>query len=394
MRSLFDKPKPTEREVVQPAFVSFSPNGQWLFIIPPTIASAANAEAAAQGTSQQEVGGGGFDGSGHEESKLQIWRWSMQKRTYESAGGDLEFQRLRGSRTFNFGWSPESDRVVLINTHLNEAECVFFQLNGDTFQQLPDQSNKLNSVKIVALAFAKYRSDIAAVSVDSAAPALRKVSFIGADDLKVMSGAMHGQDSIRLPEGFLPNGVAFGPGNDQLTLTSWSGVGILDLCDGKVTPVPPPTYRDQFMLIVLGPRDPPLVATLLYGRVEVARNTQMQEPAEPVVFRGSIGIAEFSPDGQRLLILSGGIWNVFDSMRLIDVSPLYRTQEAAPENFDGKPAPPWLADIASAVSALDTSGDGSLLTLETVRKRYPESKAGDAYEAVWKRFFPDEHTGH
>jgi hypothetical protein len=44
------------------------------------------------------------------------------------------------------------------------------------------------------------------------------------------------------------------------------------------------------------------------------------------------------------------------------------------------------------VSALDAGGDGSLLTLETVRTKYPESKAGDAYEAVWKRFFPDEKS--
>ena len=91
-----------------------------------------------------------------------------------------------------------------------------------------------------------------------------------------------------------------------------------------------------------------------------------------------------------MLIVSGGILNVFDRMRLIDVSPLYRTQEAAPETFEEKPAPPWLADIASAVSALDTTGDGGLLTLEAVRARYPQSKAGDPYEAVWKRFFPDE----
>jgi hypothetical protein len=42
------------------------------------------------------------------------------------------------------------------------------------------------------------------------------------------------------------------------------------------------------------------------------------------------------------------------------------------------------------VSALDTSGDGSLTTLEDVRKKYPASKAGDPYESVWKRFFPDE----
>jgi hypothetical protein len=93
-----------------------------------------------------------------------------------------------------------------------------------------------------------------------------------------------------------------------------------------------------------------------------------------------------------MLILSGGIPNVFDSMRLIDVSPLYRTREPASEKFEEKPAPPWLAEIASAVSASDPSQDGSLTTLEDVRKKYPGSKAGDAYEAVWKRFFPDERS--
>jgi dipeptidyl aminopeptidase/acylaminoacyl peptidase len=156
--------------------------------------------------------------------------------------------------------------------------------------------------------------------------------------------------------------------------------------------VSPPTFRDQFMRIVVGPGDfaRRLVAKSLYGRVEVAKGARMQEPAEPVVFGGSIGNAQFSSDGKRLLILSGGIWNVFDRMRLIDVSPLYRTQETAPETFEEKPVPPWLAEIAAAVSALDTTGDGALVTLETVRKRYPESKAGDAYEAVWKSFIPDD----
>jgi hypothetical protein len=146
------------------------------------------------------------------------------------------------------------------------------------------------------------------------------------------------------------------------------------------------------MRVVVGPGDYTrrLVATSLYGRVDVAKGAHREEPAEPVVFRGSIGIPQFSSDGQRMLILSGGIWNVFDSMRLIDVSPLYRTPQAAPEQFKQKPAPPWLADIASAVSASDPGQDGSLTTLEDVRKKYPESKAGDPYELVWKRFFPDE----
>jgi hypothetical protein len=390
--SLFQKPEPNENEVVQPGFASFSPNGQWLFIIAPTLASAATADASGQGPMQQIAAEGAKVRSGRETSKLHVWRWSLQKGAYESAGDDLEFQRLRGSRMVNFVWSPESDRVVLINTRLNEVDSVFFEVKGSTFEQLPQQSEKLNSMKVVALAFAAYRTGIAVVSVDPAAPALRKVSFISADDLETMPGAMGGQDSIRLAEGFQPNGVAFGPGNDQLTLTSWSGIRTLTLPNGNITPVPQPTFRDQFMRIVVGPGDfaRRLVAESLYGRVEVAKGTRMKEPAEPATFGGSIGIAQFSSDGKRLLILSGGIWNVFDRMRLIDVSPLYRTPDPAPQNFEAKPAPPWLADIAAAVSALDTTGDGALLTLETVRKRYPQSKAGDPYEAVWNRFFPHE----
>jgi hypothetical protein len=390
--SLFEKPKPKENEVVQPGFASFSPNAQWLFIIGPTLASGSTADALPQGPVQQIAGGGGNAGSGRELCKLQVWRWSLQKNAYEPAGEDLEFQRLRGSRVVNFAWAPESDRVVIINTRLNEVDCVLFEVKGSTFQQLVDQSNKLNSMKVVALAFAAYRSGVATVSVDPAAPALRRVSFVGAEDLEIMPGAMGGQDSIRLSEGFQPNGVAFGPGNDQLTLTSWSGIRTLTLPNGNITPVPPPTFRDQFMRIVVGPGDfaRRLVAESLYGRIEVAQGTRMKEAAEPAIFGGSIGIAQFSSDGKRLLILSGGIWNVFDRMRLIDVSPLYRKQEGPPAKLEEKPAPPWLADIAAAVSALDTTGDGALLTLETVRTRYPQSKAGDPYEAVWKRFFPDE----
>jgi hypothetical protein len=389
--SLFEKPRPGELQVVQPGFASFSPDGQWLLTIPPTLVSTVNTPGP--GPAQQSAPSP-FARNGREACKLQVRRWSLQKGEYELAGGELEFQRLPGAR-INFAWSPESDRVVLINTRLNEANCAFFEVKENTFQQLVEQSDELNRMKVVAVAFAVYRSGIAAISIDPTAPALRRVSFLHGDDFQSMP-VTGGQDSIRLAEGFQPDGLAFGPGDNQLTLTSFSGIRILDLSSGSITPLPPPTFRDQLMRIVIGPGNftRRLVAKSLYGRVEVAKGTRMQEPAEPAVFRGSIGVAQFSSDGQRILILSGGLWNVFDNMRLIDVSALYRTFEAAPKKFEAKAAPPWLADIASAVSALDTSGDGALLTLESVRQRYPESKAGDPYEPVWKRFFPDERTDH
>ncbi len=202
-QSLFEKPKPANpQQIVQPGFASFSPDGRWLLIIPPTLASAAERRSAVQGAPPQ---GATADApaAGHEPCKIQIWRWSMQNRTYESAGEDLEIQRLRGSR-INFAWSNESDRVVIVNARgTNEAECAFFQVKG-TFQRTRsiDRSDSTD-MKIVALAFATYHSGIAAVSVDSAAPAPRKVtlfSFSG-DYLQVIP--VSGKDSIRLSEGFL-----------------------------------------------------------------------------------------------------------------------------------------------------------------------------------------------
>jgi len=384
---LFKKPKPDDQQVVQPGFASFSPNGQWLFIIPPTLVSAAVAKPATQDASQR--GAPLPDASsGHEPCKVQTWRWAAQNRTYESAGADLEIQRLRGSRIMNFAWSGDSDRVVLTSWRSgNDAECYLFEVGENRVKQLPDRSAQLNAMKIVTISSSADRNRIAAVSSE------RKVMLIS-DNLQVIPKALNGNDWIQLPEGFQPNGVAFGPGDDELTLTSWSGVRILNVRDGGVVAIPPPTFRDQFMRMVVGPGNSAerLVATSVNGRVLVAKSAHMQELAEPVVFRGSMAIPQFSPDGQRLLILSGGLWNVYDTMRLIDVSPFYRPQEAAPKNFEEKPAPPWLAEIASAVSALDVGGDGSLLTLEAVRERRPESKAGDAYESVWKRFFPQEKS--
>jgi WD40 repeat protein len=388
VRSLFEKPAPNDQQVVQPGFASFSPDGQWLLTIRPTLASAANAETVAQGAPPPRAPPAGAR-SGYEPCEVQTWRWTAQHQTYESAGADLEIPRLRGTRTTTFAWSSDSDRVVLTNWRSgSDVECHLLEAGENGVKELQDRSAQLNRMKIAAIAFSPDRSRIAAVSSE------RKVMLIGWEDLQVISKALNGQDWIQLPEGFQPNAVAFGPGDDELTLTSWTSIRILNTRNGKPKAILPPTFRDQFMRIVFGPGDSAtrLVAISFYGRVQVAKNARWQESAEPVVFRASMGVPQFSPDGKRLLILSGGVWNVFDNMRLIDVTQLYRPQGAAPENFEGKPAPSWLTEIASAVSALDVGGDGSLTKLEAVQKKYPKSKAGDAYESVWKRFFPDERS--
>jgi hypothetical protein len=386
--SLFKKPEPDDQHVVQPGFASFSPDGRWLLTIPPTSVSAETADAAAQGGPQQRTPAGRADG-GLEPCNVQIWRWSAQKRTYESVGADFKIQRFPGSLMMNFTWSDDSDQVVLISRQSGayNAKCNLFRVEGNSVEEIPNGSEQLTGLKIVAIAFSPDRSRVAGVSSE------RKILLIRWDDFQVIPSAL---DATRLPEGFQPIAIAFGPADNELTLTSWGGIRILNIRDGKlrVPSHPQRTFRDQFMRMVIGSGDfaTRLAATSLNGRVEVAKSARMEEPAEPVVFRGSMGVPQFSPDGQRLLILSGGLWNVYDTIRLIDVSAFYRHQEPTAENFQPKPAPPWLAEIASAVSAFDVGGDGSLPTLEAVRKRHPKSKAGDPYESVWKRFFPDERS--
>ena len=205
------------------------------FIIPPTLASAANAEAAAQGAAPAGRGSRFCQAATSRancksgDGRRRIEHTSLRARTWKFSGFEVPASSTLPGLTNQTGLSLS---MRAARTRSN----VPFSRSRETLPRTRDRSKELNRMKIVALAFAAYRSGIAAVSVDSAEPALRKVSFIGGDDLQVFPNAMDGKDSIRLSEGFQPNGVAFGPGDDELTLTSWSGVRILDLRDGNVTP--------------------------------------------------------------------------------------------------------------------------------------------------------------
>jgi hypothetical protein len=126
-RHRFEKPKPATLSRCAAWLCLFQPDGRWLLIIPPTLASAADGEAPARraytGSTARRAD------AGHELCKIQIWRWSMQNRTYEARArlGNSAASRF----PHQFAWSNESDRLVIINARgTNEAECAFFQAEG------------------------------------------------------------------------------------------------------------------------------------------------------------------------------------------------------------------------------------------------------------------------
>ena len=112
--SLFEKPKPTDQQVVQPGFASFSPDGQWLVHYSSDARFGCKArKLAVQGTSAQGAPPA-RPGGRHDTGKCRSGDGRRKIKHTSLRAGIWRFQRLPGSR-INFAWSNESDRLVLIN---------------------------------------------------------------------------------------------------------------------------------------------------------------------------------------------------------------------------------------------------------------------------------------
>jgi len=123
----------------------------------------------------------------------------------------LEIQPFPRSLITNFTWSGDSHQVVLIGRQSGGAnpECKFFQVDGNSVNEVPDRSAQLTRMKIVAVAFSPDLARIAAVSSE------RKITLIRRDDFQVISNVKN-----PLPKGLQPNAIVFGPGDEELTLIS------------------------------------------------------------------------------------------------------------------------------------------------------------------------------
>ena len=113
--SLFEKPKPANpQQIVQPGFASFSPDGQWLLIIPPTLASAADARerCARRASTGSTACTRQLLATSVQNSDLAMVDAESNIRVYGRGLGNSAASRFPD---INFAWSPESDRLVLIN---------------------------------------------------------------------------------------------------------------------------------------------------------------------------------------------------------------------------------------------------------------------------------------
>ena len=135
-----------------------------------------------------------------------------------------------------------------------------------------------------------------------------------------------------------------------------------------------------------------LAAISFNGRVEIEEASALDGPvAEPICFKGVVGSSRFSPDGKKILVLSGSYWTALDTVQVWDTDLHKPMLEVGQIAFDGSLAPLWLADLAEVESAPEgrsSDDDEAPQTMEDIRKKY-SAEHGGTYEVIWRRFFPE-----
>ena len=101
----------------------------------------------------------------------------------------------------------------------------------------------------------------------------------------------------------------------------------------------------------------------------------------------------FNLSGSKLMTLSGSIWSAPDTVQIWDVSMRIKGEAIGEFHADGKPAPPWLAKLARAVSGIprtwDSEDDAAVLpnVFEQAAPSAPNTLY-PPYDRVWRHFFP------
>ena len=201
---------------------------------------------------------------------------------------------------------------------------------------------------------------------------------------------------VRLSLGMRVGELLFGPASNEITLVAWGQFPtIIDAGTGAQTRSLTIDPTDQIVRLAFSSvsgRNIRSVAALLSGRVDLYSEQALDHRlAEPIKFKGQVGIAGFSPDGRRLFTLSGPTYS-FDTVRVwsLEIPPPILWVDS--EIKDDELAPPWLVDLADAVtgrsSNLDDGMDaGRSLTLEDLARQYRTQNISGSYKRLWNRYF-------
>jgi WD40 repeat protein len=322
-------------------------------------------------------------------ARAQVWSWSPQSASYERNCPSIEI--TDPCPYYNIVWSSDGSLLVIISRR-DHPSYQIFQCDSRGYHDL---QTPFGPGKVAAATFSADDKLLATVSLQGA------VSLWDAATLKPATETAEVKGLFNLSSDPRPTSLAFVPDKSVLVMTSFSQpIQFLNIRTGELKQVSSQRTQDQVMRLVFTPQQAGkrLAVKTLNGRVEIAEASALDRPvAEPICFKGVVGCSRFSPDGKRILILSGPYWMAFDTVQLWDTDLQNSMLEMKQLPCDGTLAPSWLADLAEVESGPEgrnSDDDETPQTMEDIRKKYSSEQGGGTYQVIWQRFFPPEPSSH
>jgi WD40 repeat protein len=316
-------------------------------------------------------------------ARAQVWNWSPQSISYERKCPSIEI--TDPCQYYSIVWSSDGSLLVVISRRDHSSYQVF-QYDGKGYSDL---QTPFGPGKVAAASFSADDKLLATVSPEGL------VRLWDVATLKPTTGTAEVKGSFNLSRDLRPNSLAFLPDKSELIMTVFSQpIQFLNIRTGELKQVSSPRTQDQVMRLVFTPQQAGkrLAAKTYNGRVEIKEASALDGAGgEPICAKGVVGCTRFSPDGKKILILSGPYWMAFDTVQVWDTDLQNPMLEAQQMPFDGGLAPLWLADLAEVESAPEersSDDDEAPQTMEDIRKKYSAEQGEGTYKVIWRRFFP------
>jgi WD40 repeat protein len=341
---------------------AFSPGGKYLLIVSapaPAKVESSRSDPRARGQEQSPY-----------DAQVFVWRAESYEPAFPS------FKLHDNFRTV--AWAPDGLTLITVAAKRDGSSQVFRVKDGKYVEQFPS----FQGAGISSAEFSPNGAWLATAAMDGKIELWDAQSFSPPDEasarIKSFSGPRGGAFML-----------VFGPGKDELAEFNFGRpVLIWNLTDGKNCEITP-RGNDQLMRFVLGPESskPRRILASYGNRVMLCESEDLSPVAEPICPQDPYSVPLFSPDGKKVLTLSGTFWPLFDTARVwsAELQPALANSDKI--KFDGKSPPPWLADLAEVVSGQRVISDEDAppsITLQELGAR--SAGVQGQYELIWNRF--------
>ena len=296
-------------------------------------------------------------------------------------------------------WSTDHKLVTIIPSRWEgNGSCRAYYFDGTSYVGI---DKPFGEPQVVAVAFAPGTNLVATASANGSNGSLQLWEWTGGSFQQIPdASAFHSR--YNLP-GQRIRSVVFGNTKEELfAVTSGSSIDVqvqrVNVPMNRSENVGFAAPKDQFLRLVAGPSTSGrrFIAASLFQRISIDYSDDWRLAgalAEPICLQGTTGFSIFDLTGSKLMTLSGSFWLAPDTVQIWDVSMKTKGEAVGEFHADGKPAPPWLAKLARAVSGIpctwDTEEDPAVLSdvFEQTAPTTP-STLHAPYDKVWNHFFP------